>query len=549
MRMQRALISVSDKRGVVELGRALTALGVEILSTGGTAKLLREAGVAVRDVSEATGFPEMLGGRVKTLHPKIHGGILARRNLPEDLAALEKHGIQPIDLVVVNLYPFAQAAARAETTADGLIEEIDIGGPSLIRAAAKNCHAVGVVTSPDDYPKVIEELQASACVSLETRVALARKAFAATAAYDSFIASTLEEIQVEPSKEGPAPTSSGQGGLGGTLKRVPAHGFPAVLSQPAHKVLDLRYGENPHQRAALYRLGGGGVANSRQLQGKELSYNNLLDLDAAWELASEFTEPVAVIIKHTNPAGVAVAGTQHEAFEQALACDPVSAFGGILGFNRPVTEATANACAKLFVECVIAPEFESGAVEVLAKKKNLRLVELRKADPSTRPAGSLGMTVETQVRSISGGLLVQDKDRGQLDMTKLKTVSKRAPTAEEMASLLFAWVVCKHAKSNAIVYARDGRTVGVGAGQMSRVDSVKLGAMKARELGHAEALKGSVVASDAFFPFPDGVEEAAKVGAIAVIQPGGSVRDEEVIAAADRLGLAMVFTGIRHFRH
>ncbi|MCI0402706.1 MAG: bifunctional phosphoribosylaminoimidazolecarboxamide formyltransferase/IMP cyclohydrolase [Acidobacteria bacterium] len=530
MRVQRALISVSDKRGVVELGRALAALGVEILSTGGTAKLLREAGVAVRDVSEATGFPEMLGGRVKTLHPEIHGGILARRSVPEDLAALEKHGIAPIDLVVVNLYPFAQAAARAETTADGLIEEIDIGGPSLIRAAAKNCHAVGVVTSPEEYPKVIEELRANACLSLETRVALARKAFAATAAYDSLIASTLGEIQVEPSKEGP-------GGLGGTLKRVPAEGFPAVLAQPAHKVMDLRYGENPHQRAALYRLGNGGVANGRQLQGKELSYNNLLDLDAAWELASEFTEPVAVIIKHTNPAGVAVAATQHEAFERALACDPVSAFGGILGFNRPVTEATANACAKLFVECVIAPEFESGAAETFSEKKNLRLVEVSGADEC------LG------VRSVSSGFLIQDKDRGQLDMSQLKSVSKRAPTAEEMASLLFAWVVCKHAKSNAIVYARDGRTVGVGAGQMSRVDSVKLGAMKARELGHGEALKGSVVASDAFFPFPDGVEEAAKAGATAVIQPGGSVRDEKVVAAADRLGLAMVFTGIRHFRH
>ncbi len=555
MRVERALISVSDKRGVAELGRALAALGVEILSTGGTAKLLREAGVAVREVSEATGFPEMLGGRVKTLHPRIHGGILARRTVPEDLSALEKHGIQPIDLVVVNLYPFYQTVMRGGTTPEELIEQIDIGGPSLIRAAAKNCHAVGVVTSPDDYPKVIEELKANACLSLETRVSLARKAFAATAAYDSFIARTLEEIQVEPSREGP-------GGLGGTLKRVTAEIFPAFLAQPAHKVMDLRYGENPHQRAALYRLadvpaeapgvGGPGIAGAKQLQGKELSYNNLLDLDAAWELACEFAEPVSVIIKHTNPAGVAVGATQPEAFERALACDSVSAFGGILGFNRPVSEATANAVGKLFVECIVAPEFEPKAVEVFAKKKNLRLVEISAGGslPSPRPAGlgTSGMT-SWNTRSISGGLLVQEKDRGQLDMTQLKTVTKRAPTAEEMASLLFAWVVCKHAKSNAIIYARDGRTVGVGAGQMSRVDSVKLGAMKARELGHGEALKGSVVASDAFFPFPDGVEEAAKAGATAVIQPGGSVRDEEVIAAADRLGLAMVFTGIRHFRH
>jgi phosphoribosylaminoimidazolecarboxamide formyltransferase/IMP cyclohydrolase len=540
MRVQRALISVSEKRGVVELGRALEALGVEILSTGGTAKLLREAGVAVRDVSEATGFPEMLGGRVKTLHPKIHGGILARRNLPEDLAALEKHGIAPIDLVVVNLYPFAEAAARAETSAEGLIEEIDIGGPSLIRAAAKNCHAVGVVTSPDDYRQVMEELKANGCLSLETRVTLARKAFAVTAAYDSLIARALEEIHVEPSREGP-------GGLGGTLKRGAAHGFPSFLAQPARKVLDLRYGENPHQRAALYRLGAGGVANGRQLQGKELSYNNLLDLDAAWELASEFSEPAAVIIKHTNPAGVAVAATQPEAFERALACDPVSAFGGILGFNRPVTEATANAVGKLFVECVVAPGFERSAAEVFAKKKNLRLVEVRKADSSAVHSSGIagvGMTPEWSARSISGGLLVQDKDRGQLDMTKLKTVTKRAPTAEEMAALLFAWVVCKHAKSNAIVYARDGRTVGVGAGQMSRVDSVKLAGMKA-----VLPVKGCVMASDAFFPFRDGLDAAAQAGITAVIQPGGSIRDQEVVKAADEHGIAMILTGMRHFRH
>ncbi|HXE74445.1 MAG TPA: bifunctional phosphoribosylaminoimidazolecarboxamide formyltransferase/IMP cyclohydrolase [Candidatus Xenobia bacterium] len=537
MRVQRALISVSDKRGVAELGQALSALGVEILSTGGTAKLLREAGLQVRDVSDATGFPEMLGGRVKTLHPKIHGGILARRDDPEHLAALKQHGIQPIDLVVVNLYPFAQAAARAEATAEELIEEIDIGGPTLIRAAAKNCHSVAVVTSPDDYPTLLAELRTSGEVSLGTRVALARKAFALTASYDSLIARTLEQVQVE----------------GEQVARRPAEGFPAFLAQPATKVMDLRYGENPHQRAALYRVNGGGVANARQLQGKELSYNNLLDLDAAWDLASEFTEPVAVIIKHTNPAGVAVAPTQHEAFAKALSCDPVSAFGGILGFNQPVTAATAEAIGKLFLECIAAPGYEPAALEIFAKKKNLRLLEI--APPAAvipSPASSQKARDEgsaVRVRSISGGLLVQDKDCAGFDMAQLKTVTRRAPTAKEMQSLLFAWVVCKHAKSNAIVYARGGATVGVGAGQMSRVDSVKLGAMKARDLGHAERLKGSVIASDAFFPFPDGVEEAAKAGATAVIQPGGSVRDEEVIAAADRLGLAMVFTGIRHFRH
>jgi len=548
MRVGRALISVSDKRGVAELGQALAQLGVEILSTGGTAKLLREAGVKVRDVSEATGFPEMLGGRVKTLHPKIHGGILARRDDPEHLAALKDHGIEPIDLVVVNLYPFAQVAARAEASAEELIEEIDIGGPTLIRAAAKNCHSVAVVTSPDDYPKLLEELRAIGEVSLGTRLLLARKAFALTASYDSLIAATLEQVQVE----------------GEQVTRRPAEGFPAFFAQPATKVMDLRYGENPHQRAALYRTNGAGVANGKQLQGKELSYNNLLDLDAAWDLACEFTGPVAVIIKHTNPAGVAVAATQHEAFEKALSCDSVSAFGGILGFNQPVTAATAEAIGKLFLECIAAPGYEAGALEIFAKKKNLRLLEITPPatvippvlSPAVRGEGSdsernrgrvEGSAV--RVRSISGGLLVQDKDCARFDMTQFKTVTKRAPTAEELQSLLFAWVVCKHAKSNAIVYARDGQTVGVGAGQMSRVDSVKLGAMKARDLGHAERLKGSVVASDAFFPFPDGVEEAAKAGATAVIQPGGSVRDEEVVAAADRLGLAMVLTGIRHFRH
>ncbi len=534
MRVQRALISVSDKRGIAELGQALAQLGVEILSTGGTAKLLREAGVQVRDVSEATGFPEMLGGRVKTLHPKIHGGILARRDEPEHMAALEKHGIQPIDLVVVNLYPFALAAARAEAGAEELIEEIDIGGPALIRAAAKNCHSVAVVTSPDDYPKVIAELQQHHGVTLASRVNLARKAFALTASYDSLIARTLEEIQVD----------------GEQVVRRPAEGFPLFFAQPGTKVMDLRYGENPHQRAALYRTNGTGVANGRQLQGKELSYNNLLDLDAAWDLACEFTEPVAVIIKHTNPAGAAVAASQHEAFERALACDSVSAFGGILGFNQPVTAATAEAIGKFFLECIAAPGYEAGALEVFAKKKNLRLMEIAPStavipsEPGGRVEGSA-----FRVRSISGGLLVQDKDCAGFDMAQFKTVTKRAPTAEELQSLLFTWVVCKHAKSNAIVYARDGQTVGVGAGQMSRVDSVKLGAWKARDLGHAERLKGSVVASDAFFPFPDGVEEAAKAGATAVIQPGGSVRDEEVIAAADRLGLAMIFTGVRHFRH
>jgi len=522
-RVERALLSVHDKRGVVELARALAAMKVEILSTGGTARLLRDNKIPSREVSEVTGFPEMLGGRVKTLHPAIHAGILARRDDAEHMAALQKQGFGPIDLVVVNLYPFAQTAARAEATPAELVEEIDIGGPTMLRAAAKNFQGVAVVVSPDDYGRVIEELKASETLSLTTRLELARKVFAATATYDSTIARTLEELQAD-----------GEAGL----SRAAARDFPAVLSLAGRKAMDLRYGENPHQKAALYQSDGGGIAGARQLQGKELSYNNLLDLDAAWDLAREFAEPVCAIIKHTNPCGIAVAKTQVEAYEKALSSDPVSAFGSVIGFNQPVTAATAEAMSKLFVECVAAPGYEPAALALFAKKKNLRVMEIK-------PAANDRL----RVRSIAGGWLVQDKDCGQLNPKELRTVTKRAPTAAELEQLLFAWVVCKHTKSNAIVYVRDSQTIGVGAGQMSRVDSVKLGAMKARELGHGERLKGSVIASDAFFPFPDGVEEAAKAGVTAVIQPGGSVRDQEVIAAADRLGLAMVLTGVRHFRH
>ena len=537
-RVERALLSVHDKRGVVELARALAAMKVEILSTGGTARLLRDNKIPSREVSEVTGFPEMLGGRVKTLHPAIHAGILARRDDAEHMAALQKQGFGPIDLVVVNLYPFAQTAARAEATPAELVEEIDIGGPTMLRAAAKNFQGVAVVVSPDDYGRVIEELKASETLSLTTRLELARKVFAATATYDSTIARTLEELQAD-----------GEAGL----SRAAARDFPAVLSLAGRKAMDLRYGENPHQKAALYQSDGGGIAGARQLQGKELSYNNLLDLDAAWDLAREFAEPVCAIIKHTNPCGIAVAKTQAEAYEKALSSDPVSAFGSVIGFNQPVTAATAEAMSKLFVECVAAPGYEPAALALFAKKKNLRLLEVTvgPSKPSVIPSASEGsaFSVGWRVRSISGGWLVQDKDCGQLNPKELRTVTKRAPTAAELEQLLFAWVVCKHTKSNAIVYVRDSQTIGVGAGQMSRVDSVKLGAMKARELGHGERLKGSVIASDAFFPFPDGVEEAAKAGVTAVIQPGGSVRDPEVIAAADHLGLAMVLTGVRHFRH
>ncbi len=525
-RLQRALLSVHDKRGLVELAQVLVEQKIEIVSTGGTARLLRQNGVPLREVSEVTGQPEMLDGRVKTLHPAIHGGILARRDDPKHLQELERQGIVPIGLVVVNLYPFVQTAARAEATPAELVEEIDIGGPTLIRAAAKNFASVAVVVSPDDYARVAEELRARGELSLATRLELARKAFQVTSGYDAAIAGTLTEIETEEAG----------------LRRLPRAGFPSSLLLTGQKVSDLRYGENPHQRAALYRNGecDGGIAGARQLQGKELSYNNLLDLDAAWGLACEFEQPVAVIVKHSNPCGVAVGADQADAYQKALACDPVSAFGSVLAFAQPLTAAAAERISQNFVEAIAAPGYEPGALEILAKKKNLRLVEVRPAGDGTSPA----VGGDWRVRSIAGGLLVQEGDRAALDPGQLRTVTERAPSAAELEALLFAWRVVKHVKSNAIVFARAGQTVGIGAGQMSRVDSVKFGAQKA-EL----PLQGTVLASDAFFPFPDGVEEAARVGATAVIQPGGSKRDDEVIAAANRLGLAMVLTGVRHFRH
>lgn len=517
-KITRALLSVYDKAGIVDLARVLAELNIEILSTGGTARLLRKNGIAVTDVSDVTGFPEMLDGRVKTLHPKIHGGLLAQTGNPEHMKAIQAEGIEPIGLVVVNLYPFAHTAANPDATPEELIEQIDIGGPTMIRSAAKNFESVGVVVLPGDYPKVTEELRAHGELSLETRLDLTRKVFQLTAGYNAAIASTLEQLQVQE----------------GRLVRLPGAGFPVVLTQSRHKAADLRYGENPHQRAALYAdEGGWGIAGAKQWQGKELSYNNLIDLDAAWGLACEFAEPVAVIIKHTNPCGVGAAATQHEAYERGLACDPVSAFGSVLGFNRPVTKATAEAIGKNFIEAIAAPGYDEGARELFAKKKNLRLLEV---------SGQEGDGM--RLRSIAGGVLAQENDRARLDPAQLKTVTKRAPSVEEMQALQFAWRVVKHVKSNAIVFARAGQTVGVGAGQMSRVDSVKLAAQKA-----VLPVEGTVMASDAFFPFPDGVEEAAQAGVTAVIQPGGSKRDPEVIEAADRLGLAMVLTGVRHFRH
>ena len=517
-KIQRAILSVTDKTGLVEFARRLAGLGVELISTGGTARLLRDSGVAVKDISELTGFPEMLDGRVKTLHPKVHGGILHMRAKPEHQAAVAEHGIAPIDMVVVNLYAFEKTAAKPGVPFEELIENIDIGGPSMIRSAAKNFHDVAVVTSPADYAAIAEEMsRTNGELSLETRWRLAQRAFATTAAYDSAIASTLERVSLNGRFSLPAE----------------AAGFPQNLRLNFRKAMDLRYGENPHQKAAMYTDGSGaGVANGRQLQGKELSYNNIVDLQAAWELAQDFGETMCAIIKHTNPCGAATGTTLAEAYKRALEADPVSAFGGVIGVNRPVDAETAAEMAKLFVEAIAAPAFEPAALEKFATKKNLRLVEIRR-EPQ-----------KWVLKNVSGGILLQDNDIRPLIEADLKVVTTRQPTAEEKRALLFAWKICKHVKSNAILYARDGQTVGVGAGQMSRVDSCRIGAMKA-----VLPLKGTVAASDAFFPFPDGVEEIAKAGATAIIQPGGSVRDQEVIDAANRLGLAMIFTGVRHFRH
>ena len=537
-RVRRALLSVTDKTGLVEFARALAGHGVELVSTGGTARALREAGLAVRDISDLTGFPEMLDGRVKTLHPKVHGGILHVRGNAEHVAAVREHAIEPIDMVVVNLYAFEKTAGKPGVAFSDVIENIDIGGPSMVRSAAKNFEDVAIVTAVADYAAIAEEMVANGGgLGRATRWRLARAAFAVTAAYDAGIATTLESI-VEP---------------------VP-HGVPAIFDDDAMpaaiRVIEkrqavLRYGENPHQKAALYVDGSGrGVAAAKQLQGKELSYNNIVDLDACWELVSEFDaqEAAVAIIKHTNPCGAATGASVAEAYRRALEADPVSAFGGVIGINREVDAEAAEEIAKLFVEAIVAPRFTAEAVARFALKKNLRLLEIS-------PGGVDKGKPVRMLKQVSGGFLMQDADRLRVAEGDLRVVTRRAPSAEEMRALRFAGTVCKHVKSNAIVYARcyssesnseagHGQTVGIGAGQMSRVDAAKFGAMKA-----ALPLAGTVAASDAFFPFPDGLETVAAAGATAVIQPGGSVRDAEVIAAADRLGVAMVFTGIRHFRH
>jgi phosphoribosylaminoimidazolecarboxamide formyltransferase/IMP cyclohydrolase len=520
--IQRALLSVSDKTGLVPFAKALAARGVELLSTGGTAKVLAEAGLAVLDVAAVTGFPEMLDGRVKTLHPAIHGGLLARRDERAQMTALQQHGIKPIDLLVVNFYPFAATVARGAAY-DECVENIDIGGPALIRGAAKNHEDVVVVTEPGEYGDVLEELaHNNGATTLALRRRLAGLAYARTAAYDAAIAQWFAAQQHVT--------------------------FPPVLAATGRLKQTLRYGENPHQQAAFYVTTErrAGVATAEQIQGKELSFNNLNDTDAAFECVAEFADPAVAIIKHANPCGVAVGKGLGEAFAKARACDPVSAYGSIVAVNRALDLATAEAIAKLFAEVVIAPSIDAEAKAALQRRSALRVLVTGGVPDPAAP----GMTL----RSLAGGYLLQTRDNGRVAADELKTVTKRSPNAAELADLLFAFRVAKHVKSNAIVYAKAGATVGIGAGQMSRVDSARIAAWKAAESGKAAGLaespaKGSVVASDAFFPFADGLEAAVAAGATAVIQPGGSIRDPEVIAAADRAGIAMVFTGMRHFRH
>ena len=520
----RALISVSDKTGLLDLARALADYGVELVSTGGTSAMLRAAGLAVRDVADVTGFPEMMDGRVKTLHPNVHGGLLALRDDDEHLLAMAAHGIQPIDLLVVNLYPFEETVAKGADPAT-CIENIDIGGPAMIRAAAKNHRFVTVVTDPVDYPTLLDQLRArDGATTLAFRQKLALTAYSRTAAYDTAVSTWLADELGDPTPR--------------------YRSFAGRLAQP------LRYGENPHQAAAFYTDGSNrpGVATARQWQGKELSYNNINDTDAAFELVAEFVggDPACAIIKHANPCGVATGATLTEAYTRAYQCDQTSAFGGIVALNRTLDTATAEEIVKIFTEVVIAPDATAGAREVFAGKKNLRLLTTGALpDPRSKALG---------FRQVAGGFLVQDRDNGHLAASDLKVVTRRAPTEQELRDLLFAWTIAKHVKSNAIIYVRDGATVGVGAGQMSRIDSTRIAARKSQDMADALGLPapltiGSVVASDAFFPFADGLIAAAEAGATAIIQPGGSMRDDEVIAAADERGLAMVFTGMRHFRH
>ena len=517
-KVTRALISVSHKEGVLDFAKEIAKLGIEILSTGGTAKLLRDGGVPVKDVSEFTGFPEMLDGRVKTLHPKVHGGLLGRRGNPEHVRQMKQHGIEPIDLVVVNLYPFEQTVAKPGCTLEDAIENIDIGGPTMLRSAAKNYTDVAVVVSPRDYGRVLDELRKTGEVSLKTRFELCRTVFLHTARYDSAISAYLSNQVPDEEKTR----------------------FPNILTLQLEKVQNLRYGENPHQEGAFYREFGikePCVAHAKQLQGKEMSFNNYLDANSALELVKEYDGIAAVIIKHNNPCGVATASSLADAYRKARDCDPVSAFGGVIAFNHLVDLETAKELTATFVEVVVAPEFAPDALDELRKKKDLRLLDIG-PKIAGKPEGM-------DLKKVTGGLIYQDRDLGKIaDVKALPVASKRKPTEDEYEALSFAWKVCKHVKSNAIVFTRKDRTVGIGAGQMNRLDSVRIAVMKAQS-----PLKGTVLASDAFFPFRDGLDEAAKAGITAVIQPGGSLKDQEVIKAADEHGIAMVFTKMRHFRH
>jgi len=518
-KIRRAVISVSNKSGVVSFAKELANMGVEILSTGGTAKALREQGVSVLDISEYTGFPEMLDGRVKTLHPKVHGGLLGQRSKPEHVKKMEEHGIRPIDLVAVNLYPFEATIAKEECTLEDAIENIDIGGPTMIRAAAKNYPDVTVIVDPEDYTVVLSELKQKGEVSAETNFRLAKKVYQHTARYDAAISNYLGQI------EGGKKTDK----------------FPETFTFQVKKTQELRYGENPHQKAAFYReylSSEPSVSNAVQLQGKELSYNNILDTDSAFETVKEFKEPAVVIIKHNNPCGVAISNTAlADAYRKAKECDPVSAFGGVVGFNRVVDEETAKEMAQIFLEVIIAPGYDKKALEILKAKKDLRLLQ-------APPLSAAYLAEGLDLRKVVGGLLLQTRDLGRVPMDQWKVVTKRKPTDEEKKGMAFGWLVAKHVKSNAIILVREDRTIGIGAGQMSRVDSTRIAVMKAQS-----PTKGTVLASDAMFPFRDGVDTAAEAGAVAVIQPGGSIRDDEVIAAADEHNIAMVFTGMRHFRH
>lgn len=514
-KIKRAVISVSDKSGIVDFAKELAATGVDIISTGGTYKLLKENGIKVTEVSDVTGFPEMLDGRVKTLHPKVHAGILARRDIPDHMAAIKDKGIEPIDMVIINLYPFKQTVLKEGVQFEDIVENIDIGGPSMIRAAAKNYESVAVVTDPKQYPEILEQLKTKGELSLELHQKLMADAFVATANYDAMIASQMKERFIGK--------------------------FPDSFPIPLEKVQDLRYGENPNQSAAFYKdpfTPGPTVAKAECLWGKELSYNNILDLDKALDICMDFERPTAVVMKHTNPCGLASADTIFEAFETAYNVDPLSAFGCVICLNRPCTKECAEMISKYFVEAVLCPDFEEGAVEIMEAKKNIRLLR------TNCPIGPSERVREYKMKKVQGGMLIQTDEDVVVDPKNLKVITKRAPTEEEIHSLLFAWKLAKHVTSNAVVYVRGERAVGIGAGQMSRVDSAKIATMKANE-----PTEGCVMASDAFFPFRDGVDEAAKAGVTAIIQPGGSIRDQEVIDAANEHNIAMVFTGCRVFRH